>query len=46
LREFSEYRLLVFGAALVMMMLYKPEGLLPEETHRRELHVDENVPAE
>lgn len=46
LREFAEYRLLVFGAALVVMMLYKPEGLWPEETHRRELHEDENVPAE
>jgi branched-chain amino acid transport system permease protein len=45
LREFAEYRLLVFGAALVLMMLYKPEGLWPEETHRRELHEDENAPA-
>ncbi|MGH2583027.1 MAG: branched-chain amino acid ABC transporter permease [Anaerolineales bacterium] len=46
LREFAEYRLLVFGAALVLMMLTKPEGLLPEETHRRELHEDENIPGE
>jgi branched-chain amino acid transport system permease protein len=46
LREFSEYRLLVFGAALVMMMLYRPEGLLPEETHRREMHEAENLTAE
>jgi branched-chain amino acid transport system permease protein len=46
LREFSEYRLLMFGAALVMMMLYRPEGLLPEETHRREMHEAENVTAE
>lgn len=46
LREFSEYRLLVFGAALVMMMLYRPEGLWPEETHRREMHEAENMPAE
>jgi len=38
LREFAEYRLLVYGAALVAMMLLKPEGLWPEATHVRELH--------
>ncbi len=38
LREFAEYRLLVYGAALVAMMLLKPEGLWPEATHMRELH--------
>ena len=38
LREFAEYRLLVYGAALVAMMLLKPEGLLPEAIRRRELH--------
>lgn len=45
LREFDQYRLLVFGAVLVMMMLLKPEGLAPEETHKLELHAEENVPA-
>jgi branched-chain amino acid transport system permease protein len=44
LREFSEYRLLMYGAALVLMMLNRPEGLLPEERRRLELHVaDEEV---
>jgi branched-chain amino acid transport system permease protein len=38
LREFAEYRLLVYGAALVAMMLLKPEGLWPAEIRRRELH--------
>lgn len=38
LREFAEYRLLVYGAVLVAMMLVKPEGLWPEATHQRELH--------
>ncbi|RPJ01663.1 MAG: hypothetical protein EHM36_13205 [Deltaproteobacteria bacterium] len=38
LREFAEYRLLVYGAALVAMMLLRPEGLWPETVHRRELH--------
>ncbi len=41
LREFAEYRLLVYGAALVAMMLLKPEGLWPEATRRRELHEEE-----
>jgi branched-chain amino acid transport system permease protein len=38
LREFAEYRLLVYGAALVAMMLLKPEGLWPEALRKRELH--------
>lgn len=38
LREFAEYRLLVYGAALVAMMLLKPEGLWPEAVRKRELH--------
>jgi branched-chain amino acid transport system permease protein len=38
LREFAEYRLLIYGAALVLMMLMRPEGLLPEPRRRLELH--------
>jgi branched-chain amino acid transport system permease protein len=38
LREFAEYRLLVYGAALVAMMLLRPQGLWPEALRRRELH--------
>ncbi|MGQ9509920.1 MAG: branched-chain amino acid ABC transporter permease [Thermodesulfobacteriota bacterium] len=38
LREFAEYRLLVYGTALVTMMLIKPEGLWPETIRRGELH--------
>jgi branched-chain amino acid transport system permease protein len=38
LREFAEYRLLLYGAALVIMMLLRPEGLLPEARRRLELH--------
>ncbi len=43
LREFAEYRLLVYGAALVAMMLLKPEGLWPEAVRRRELHEVESI---
>jgi branched-chain amino acid transport system permease protein len=45
LREFAEYRLLVYGAALVAMMLLRPEGLWPEAVHQRELHQqDDDTP--
>jgi len=43
LREFAEYRLLVYGAALVAMMLLRPEGLWPEALRRRELHEGESA---
>ena len=49
LREFAEYRMLVYGAALVAMMLLRPEGLWPEAIHQRELHAEETestAPAE
>jgi branched-chain amino acid transport system permease protein len=38
LSEFQEYRLWFYGAALVFMMLTRPEGLWPEARRRRELH--------
>ena len=45
LREFAEFRYLVYGALLVTMMLTRPEGLWPEERRRLELHEDEHSPA-
>ena len=44
LREFSEFRLLIYGALLVVMMLVKPEGLWPSEVRKREFHADEDEP--
>ncbi|RME80739.1 MAG: leucine/isoleucine/valine transporter permease subunit, partial [Caldilineae bacterium] len=41
LREFAEYRLLMYGILLIVMMLVKPEGFLPEATRQRELHAGE-----
>jgi branched-chain amino acid transport system permease protein len=38
LREFAEFRILVYGAVLVVMMLLRPEGLIPDRARRRELH--------
>ena len=37
LREFSEYRLLLYGALLIVMMLARPEGLWPSAIRQREL---------
>ncbi len=34
----SNLRLLLFGIALVLMMLLRPEGLLPAKARQRELH--------
>lgn len=45
LREFSEFRFLVYGAALMAMMILRPEGLWPAAALRRELHEEvERVP--
>jgi branched-chain amino acid transport system permease protein len=37
LREFDDYRLLIYGALLIVMMLKRPEGLLPATITKREL---------
>jgi len=41
LREFAEYRMLMYGALLIVMMLARPEGFWPEATRKRELHAAE-----
>jgi len=41
LQEFSQYKLLIYGALLVWMMLQRPEGLVPNARRSRELHQDE-----
>lgn len=48
LREVSEFRYLFYGAALIVMMIAKPEGIWPSKAAKRELHhADaENVSAE
>ena len=38
LREFAEYRMLLYGALLITMMLLRPEGLWPSPISKRELH--------
>jgi branched-chain amino acid transport system permease protein len=44
LSQFADFRYLVYGAVLVIMMLMKPEGLAPEARRRLELHEDETGP--
>jgi branched-chain amino acid transport system permease protein len=46
LREFTEYRFLMYGILLIIMMLFKPEGFLPDVTHKRELQGEEEDLAE
>ena len=41
LQEFSQHKLLIYGALLVFMMLKRPEGLVPSARRTRELHQDE-----
>ncbi|MCA9969139.1 MAG: hypothetical protein KC425_02935 [Anaerolineales bacterium] len=43
LREFAEYRLLLYGALLIAMMIRRPEGLWPSPVRRRELHAEEEL---
>ncbi|MCY4163984.1 MAG: branched-chain amino acid ABC transporter permease [bacterium] len=38
LAEFAEFKLLIYGALLIWMMLAKPEGLIPNVRRTRELH--------
>jgi branched-chain amino acid transport system permease protein len=40
----SDFRLLLFGLTLVIMMLLRPEGLVPSARRRMELHSAEAEP--
>jgi len=42
--NFLQFQFLLYGIALVLMMLKRPEGLFPSQTRRRELHEDSDVP--
>jgi branched-chain amino acid transport system permease protein len=37
LREFEDYRLLLFGLALILIMRFRPQGLVPDRVRRAEL---------
>jgi branched-chain amino acid transport system permease protein len=38
----SGWKLFIFGSVLILMMRFRPEGLLPEKRHERELHEGED----
>ncbi|MEX1296901.1 MAG: branched-chain amino acid ABC transporter permease [Candidatus Limnocylindrales bacterium] len=40
-REFAEYQFLFYGIALILVMHWRPEGLLPSRVGRQEMHHDE-----
>lgn len=46
LRFVSEYRLLIFGLLLVLMMRFRPEGLVPSQRRQLEFHEDDEELAE
>jgi branched-chain amino acid transport system permease protein len=41
LRFFQEFRLLLFGLALIIMMRFRPEGIIPNRRRQREFHEDD-----
>ncbi|MCA9924036.1 MAG: hypothetical protein KC421_16780, partial [Anaerolineales bacterium] len=43
LREFAEYRLLLYGVLLIVMMIKRPEGLWPSSVTQRELHHEPDI---
>jgi branched-chain amino acid transport system permease protein len=46
LRAFSDYRLLLFGLALILIMRFRPEGFIPNRRRKREFRDAEAVVAE
>jgi branched-chain amino acid transport system permease protein len=41
LREFEDFRFLIYGALLIFMMLNRPEGFIPSRRRAQELHEEE-----
>ena len=44
LRELDIYRLMVFGALLVVMMIIRPEGLMPAKSVQLEQRFEPDIP--
>jgi branched-chain amino acid transport system permease protein len=43
--DLTNSRLLIYGAILVLMMLFRPEGLLPSRQRKAELHAGDSDPS-
>jgi len=46
LRFFQDWRLWLFGLALILMMRFRPEGLVPSHRRQLEFHEDEIADAQ
>ena len=46
LREFSNARMLIFGLAMMVMMVWRPQGLLPPRPRRYRVTPPPDGPAE
>jgi ABC-type branched-subunit amino acid transport system permease subunit len=46
MRQLEVYRILFFGALLVVMMIWRPEGLIPSRRRRLEMHSEPELPPE
>lgn len=42
----TQYQRLLFGILLVLMMIFRPQGILPDERRSEELHADEEPPSQ
>ena len=42
-RSFSDWRYLVFGLALMVLTIYRPQGLLPPRRTRRVMQAEEEI---
>ncbi|MBV9280392.1 MAG: branched-chain amino acid ABC transporter permease [Chloroflexi bacterium] len=39
--DYTQYRLLVFALALIVLMIFRPEGLWPSRQRKREMHAED-----
>ena len=45
LRQFASYRMLIFGLLMILMMIFRPQGILGNQLIRRELgHAPKEAP--
>jgi branched-chain amino acid transport system permease protein len=44
--NFVQYQFLLYGLALVLMMLFRPEGLFPSQRRKRELRAHDAAATE
>ena len=42
----TQYQRMIFGLMLILMTIFRPEGILPEDRRRQELHGDDEVEIE